>query len=139
MTLAPPPPSAHWKGRKPDSVFDSHLSMRPVPAAFNPNCFGQRRGPRLAAYLVLLPMGFSVPSTLLSTRWALTPPFHPYPPRKLNEAGGMFSVALSVGPTLHQAALACERHVALWSLDFPPPRMTSGQRLSALPKRMVVK
>src|SRR6266404_4408468 len=52
---------------------------------------GQRHGPRLAAYLVLLPMGFSVPPTLLSARWAFTPPFHPYPPRKLNEAGGMFS------------------------------------------------
>jgi len=81
-----------------------------------------RRGPRLTAYLVLLPMGFSVPPTLLSTRWALTPPFHPYPPRKLNEAGGLFSVALSVDRTLCPAALACERHRALWSLDFPPPR-----------------
>ena len=27
---------SRWKGRKPDSVFDSHLSMRPVPAAFHP-------------------------------------------------------------------------------------------------------
>jgi hypothetical protein len=28
----------------------------------------RRRGPRLAAYLVLLPMGFSVPPSLLTTR-----------------------------------------------------------------------
>ena len=25
------------KGRKPDSVLDSHLSMRPIPAAFTPS------------------------------------------------------------------------------------------------------
>ena len=30
-------------------------------------------------YLALHPMGFSVPPRLLSGRWALTPPFHPYP------------------------------------------------------------
>ncbi len=36
-------------------------------------------------------MGFSVPSCLRLKRWALTPPFHPYP-----GGGGLFSVALSV-------------------------------------------
>jgi len=30
-------------------------------------------------YLVLHPMGFTVPLGLLLERWALTPPFHPYP------------------------------------------------------------
>jgi hypothetical protein len=29
--------------------------------------------------LALLPMGFAVPAQLLEQRWALTPPFHPYP------------------------------------------------------------
>jgi len=52
-----------------------------------------------------------MPSTLLPRRWALTPPFHPYPHRVpfedvskvflraitgLHAAGGIFSVALSV-------------------------------------------
>jgi hypothetical protein len=52
-----------------------------------------------------------MPSTLLPRRWALTPPFHPYPHRVpfedvskvflraitgLRAAGGIFSVALSV-------------------------------------------
>ena len=41
-------------------------------------------------------MGFSVPRRLLGGRWSLTPPFHPYP-RRLRSAGGLFSVALSVG------------------------------------------
>ena len=48
-------------------------------------------------YLALLPMGFSVPPRLLSERWALTPPFHPY--RRFLR-GGLFSVALSVNPAL---------------------------------------
>ena len=29
-------------------------------------------------YSVLLPMGFTLPASLLTQRWALTPPFHPY-------------------------------------------------------------
>ena len=29
-------------------------------------------------YLILLPMGFSMPDLLPDLRWALTPPFHPY-------------------------------------------------------------
>ena len=45
-------------------------------------------------YSVLLQAGFTVPPPLPSTRWALTPPFHPYRPRK---AGGLLSVALSLG------------------------------------------
>ena len=41
-------------------------------------------------------MGFSVPPCLRLERWALTPPFHPYP-ALLPGPGGIFSVALSVG------------------------------------------
>ena len=43
-------------------------------------------------------MGFSVPRRLRFARWSLTPPFHPYP-QLLRIAGGIFSVALSVGTT----------------------------------------
>ena len=43
-------------------------------------------------YLVLLLMGFSMPCPLLAMRGALTAPFHPY-----RQAGGIFSVALSLG------------------------------------------
>jgi hypothetical protein len=43
-------------------------------------------------------MGFSVPPRSLLGRWALTPPFHPYPLKAQSEfsKGGLFSVALSV-------------------------------------------
>src|SRR5687767_11316475 len=58
-----------------------------LPAAY------LRVGRSLAAYLTLLRLGFAVPLTLPSARWALTPPFHPY---LRSSAGGLFSVALSV-------------------------------------------
>src|SRR6056297_1995756 len=58
---------------------------RPVPA----------RGP----YSALLPVGLAVPVRLPVPRWALTPPFHPYPAAsaKPSRPGGLFSVALSLG------------------------------------------
>jgi hypothetical protein len=50
---------------------------RPHTLAANPRRL-DHRGLLLAAYLALLPLGFAVPSPLPWTRWALTPPFHPY-------------------------------------------------------------
>ena len=44
-------------------------------------------------YLVLLPVGFTVPPMFPLARCALTTPFHPY----LCKKGGIFSVALSLG------------------------------------------
>src|SRR5690606_19891398 len=35
--------------------------------------------PSRHSYSVLLPMGFTLPLLLPVARWALTPPFHPYP------------------------------------------------------------
>ena len=50
-------------------------------------------------FLVLLPVGFTVPSPLPDTRWALTPPFHPCraTTAEAAKAGGLLSVALSLG------------------------------------------
>jgi hypothetical protein len=39
-----------------------------------------RCGSHLAAYLALLRLGVTLPPLLPAARWALTPPFHPYPP-----------------------------------------------------------
>src|SRR5262249_53759892 len=83
-------------------------------------------GRSVAPYLALHPMGFSVPPRLRLERWALTPPFHPYR-HFLRNAGGIFSVALSVGPPRSVASrvyprmLRVTRHRALWCSDFPPP------------------
>jgi hypothetical protein len=46
-----------------------------------------RPGPGLSAYLVLLPVGFAMPSTSPPTRCALTAPFHPY--RREGGSGGV--------------------------------------------------
>ena len=70
-------------------------------------------------YLVLLPVGFAVPLPLPGTRCALTAPFHPCrrgfacQPREghmRRSAGGLFSVALSLGlpppgVTRHRASM----------------------------------
>ena len=47
-------------------------------------------------YLVLLPVGFTVPSPLPAPRCALTAPFHPHP-QASTLAGRLLSVALSLG------------------------------------------
>src|SRR5215510_9719505 len=73
---------------------------RPLPSASRDRP-GRRRGntaagcPACRPYLVLLPVGFAVPLPLPVARWALTPPFHPC--RPASRAGGLFSVALSLG------------------------------------------
>ncbi|SCD23690.1 hypothetical protein BR141012304_11271 [Brucella inopinata] len=80
-----PPASCNPPGR---------LIRKPIACPFEPT-----RRP----YSVLLPMGFTVPPALLPARWALTPPFHPYPvipavcPKRYGRRGGLLSVALSLG------------------------------------------
>ena len=90
----------HWRSDdKPNSVSDDHLS-RAACAARPPHTSGvmrllpgsQRAGGPTPCF-VLHRMGFFVPRSLRAGRWALTPPFHPYP--RLRE-GGLFSVTLSV-------------------------------------------
>ena len=49
----------------------------------------------LSIYLSLQPVGSTVPATLLPGRWALTPPFHPYRPRR-TLAGGCFLLPLTL-------------------------------------------
>ncbi len=50
------------------------------------------------SYLVLLPVGFSLPPPSPAARCALTAPFHPCRPRGFpRRAGGILSVALSLG------------------------------------------
>src|SRR5690606_18928088 len=69
----------------PSDVVAIHLGRMSPPASCNPpgrliwksivSPFGLTRRP----YSVLLPVGFTVPPMLPLARWALTPPFHPYP------------------------------------------------------------
>ncbi len=85
------------------------------PLATHPNdwpgerlAVGRNPTPR-RPYSVLLPVGFTMPPLLPAPRWALTPPFHPYPATHAAHArvaryvephgrrGGLISVALSLG------------------------------------------
>jgi hypothetical protein len=91
---------------KPGSVHRLATDGRPflwdaprgTPRATNPDgarrraCFLRNARP----YSVLLQAGLALPSLLPGTRWALTPPFHPYPGQA---RGGLLSVALSLGPS----------------------------------------
>ncbi|MEY2733112.1 MAG: hypothetical protein RL340_171, partial [Gemmatimonadota bacterium] len=63
----------------PEGTGRSFLSAagRPTALAANPRRL-DRRGLLLAAYSALLPLGFAMPTMLPRSRWALTPPFHPY-------------------------------------------------------------
>src|SRR5208283_4897783 len=109
------------KGRKPDSVSDSHLSMRPVPAAFASNCFEALMRATSRRLFGLAPDGVFRAADIAIGAVGSYPAISPLPAPEADEAGGLFSVALSVNPTLHRAAPACEGHRALGSLDFPPP------------------
>ena len=53
--------------------------------------------PHARPYSVLLPVGFTVPRPSPAARCALTAPFHPYPLAVAGVAGGLLSVALSLG------------------------------------------
>ena len=68
--------------------------MRPTRAAARKRAC--RPKPACRPYLVLLPVGFTVPFQLPGTRCALTAPFHPCR-WALWRAGGLLSVALSLG------------------------------------------
>ncbi len=81
------------KAYKPDSVPVRKQAMTipltaPLPMRLQlptRTCWGRRAPPltrRSSArgpYLALLPVGLAVPELLPAPRWALTPPFHPYP------------------------------------------------------------
>ncbi len=76
---------------------------------------------RLPAYLVLLRVGFTMPLVLPPTRWALTPPFHPYLrstcAKRLAVCFLLHWPSSWLAPTVPDVI----RHTALRSSDFPPP------------------
>ena len=55
------------------------MSQQPIPGTRPAEKSGVGAGRSAVPYLALHPMGFSVPPRSRLERWALTPPFHPYP------------------------------------------------------------
>jgi len=98
-------------------------------------------------YSVLLPVGFAVPPLLPGARWALTPPFHPYPAGKsarlswpghhkgpIYWRGGLLSVALSLGfppPAINRHRVSVEpglsSRTAFRHLSARPPSRLAGR------------
>ena len=88
---------------------------------------------RIPPYLVLLRVGFALPTPLLARRCALTAPFHPYP--------GVAAEAVCFLWHFPSARLEPDvpdviRHTALRSSDFPLPARNAGSgRPVRLPTR----
>ncbi len=91
---------------------------------------GRRRGNPPAGvagcrpYLVLLPVGFTVPLASPHARCALTAPFHPYP----QAATGVGAVCFLWHFPWGRPRRALPGTVFPWSPDFPPPG--AGQSLA---------
>src|SRR6185437_11324374 len=84
------------------------------------------------SYSVLLPVGFAVPLPSPAARCALTAPFHPCPGSYATRRGGLFSVALSLGPAETGTRRTLSGTVGPWSPDFPlrPPFGIGAERPS---------
>ncbi len=109
------------------------MSEQPIPGT-GFACAKHGAGRSAVPYLALHPMGFSVPPRLRLERWALTPPFHPYP-RLFRGTGGLIfcGTVRREASRLHRPRVSrCQvtRHRALWSSDFPPP--SGGCRTEAV-------
>ena len=77
-------PGFVWPGTCAPNVAAIHLGKALPPSSCNLPGHSGRKGllwfPKARCpYSVLLPAGFAVPLALPLARWALTPPFHPYP------------------------------------------------------------
>src|SRR5437763_12756818 len=77
-----------------------------------------KAGTACRSYLVLLPVGFTLPPPLPAARCALTAPFHPCrpPSRRPNRLGGVFLWHFPWG----RPRRALPGTVPPWSPDFPP-------------------
>ena len=97
--------------------------------------------------------GFSCGSAYANTRWALTPPFHPYPAPSGTTfrscvRPSRYSACLKVVPDGAGRYIFCDtlrhrdfstaapaystRHAAVWCSDFPPANLAIHQRSSAI-------
>lgn len=120
IPLAPPLPAG-------SSCQPGPLGLkRPCGGIGCPTC--PARGP----YSALLRVGLAVPSRLPGPRWALTPPFHPYPACRAVS----FSVALSLGlPPPGVTRHPCFMESGLSSHPAVSLRTSPNTRSSSLPRK----
>jgi hypothetical protein len=101
-----------FRGISPADVVIPLVRRFPAGSSFLPGCQTARATP--SSLFGIAPCGVCQACPLLDSRCAFTAPFHPYP----LEAGGIFSVALSVSFRIPRVT----RHTALRSSDFPPAK-----------------
>lgn len=103
--------------------------LRLIPGSFRLSPAARRPAP----CSVLHRRRFFVPRFLRTGRWALTPPFHPYPMTHEASPGGLFSVTLSVAQGFRLGRPRLLRGLLpVWCPDFPlAGRTRSGCRPSA--------
>lgn len=115
----PAPGCDHLSVRLSDQPAPACAVVRLLPGAIHPLRDLRPGGPFSCS--VLHRMRFVVPPSSRLGRWALTPPFHPYPRLR---AGGLFSVILSVtaactaAPTLSCGMLPYGVRTFLWRLTL---------------------
>jgi len=108
-------------------LWDTHYC---APQATYPDDQPRKKGRTCALrhpYSVLLPVGFTVPLPLPVARWALTPPFHPYPATSWPEP--VVRHRQSEGGAVYflwhfpwgRPRRTLSGTVYPWSPDFPPP------------------
>ncbi len=116
------------KGLPPLDDHSSKATVTRGPLAANPNLLGtkhpRRPKPSRGSYLALLPVGLALPPLLPAARWALTPPFHPYP-RYTRAVSSLWRYPSDC------SARALPGTVALWSPDFPRTKRSAVIRPSA--------
>jgi len=128
------------------------LSQQTVPGTRTNS--GHGAGSSVVPYLALHPMGFSVPPRLRLERWALTPPFHPYPAChfKLKFQARRFVFCGTVRrdasrhrlPRVSRNPPSCVGNYRLRGIapfgvrTFLPPRNYSRERFSAFPKSTLI-
>jgi len=113
---------------------DDHSSGTSVAGRLaQPTRMAARKRARLRGachpYLVLLPVGFTVPPPLPAARCALTAPFHPCRPPVPRGRSGLAVCFLWHCPW-GRPRRALPGTVLPWSPDFPPPGLAAGERPS---------
>ena len=94
-------------------------ALRPCPTEWGATITRGYSGQATLPLFVLHRVGFTLPPQLPSERWALTPPFHPYP------CGRFLFCGTFRQPNLTRVAPAFTGHAALRCPDFPLRRQAA--------------
>ena len=105
--------------------LDSHQDSIDLPTPESCRSRNRTSSSLPEAYLIFQPIRFAMPPPLLSERWALTPPFHPYPSTGSRQAlrlGVVYFLWHCLSPDRHQSkAFLLGSMVLFVARTFLPP------------------